>query len=141
MLSELLEAYSGWESLCHQDWGSEDIEDFRLQRDTALQTFLTLFCNKPEFNSESAAKEYLGKTADELILETMIVWCKDVLSQKPRDNEGYSECVEANSVPELRALVSPSLSAKARNKGEPAFWPLLAKVTYGASITSRMNTR
>lgn len=129
MLSELLDAYNRWESTCHEDWGLEEMEDFRMQRDTALQTFLTLFCDKQEFKSESVAKDYLEETADGMILEAMVVWCKEALKQKPPNDEGYSECVEANSAPELRVLVGPSLSANARNNGEPAFWPLLAKVT------------
>ena len=128
MLAEQLKNYRAWICTDKDDWDDELRVECKLSYDTAIQTFMSLFCHKPEFGSLETGAHFLSTEEDDKVIQIFLKWCEEHLETKPRsDGQTVYDYVESETAAALRARIDPDVSASL-NYTQPAIWPLLSRV-------------
>ncbi|KAK3646554.1 hypothetical protein LTR56_000458 [Elasticomyces elasticus] len=111
---------------------------YQARAKTALELFLGLFKEFPEFLTEHAAKSYLHKNMDtKVIAVTMVDWSRTILKKREQlaeENDRLVEYHDAGTTRELRKSIDALMSAKNKRK-EPALWPLVRLVSIDTTLS------
>ncbi|KAK5718248.1 hypothetical protein LTR17_015698 [Elasticomyces elasticus] len=117
-------------------WPKAERQMFQARAKTALELFLSIFVEHPEFATKQAAEAYLAKNKDadiKILAATMAQWCIDILQKRENvflEDGRLVEYHDAESAKALRKIIDPLMTAKKRSK-EPALWPLVRLVSIG----------
>lgn len=116
------------------DWNDTEHDHHELLARSALATFQALFCDYTEFETSSAAKQYLLDTKNQPVGDVVSrfqVWI-DLALERYRDSEGMYR-VQARNARDLAKSLAPFTSGTpSDSSGVPitALWPLVEVVRY-----------
>ncbi|GAB1732998.1 hypothetical protein NU195Hw_Modified_455t1 [Hortaea werneckii] len=133
LLSRLIKDYNHWNFEREEDLNEEERQELSRLSKTAFTTFRSLFCNKEEFETIEAGREYLeaayqGK--DQTALDEFFEWCKELLEEKEGEERDRTECFDADTQQGLLDQLNPLVFSNSQFK-EPTLWPLVKKVRIG----------
>ena len=132
---------------CHiaDDIDEEELEELRLNSNTALSAFMALFQDRREFRDKTSAEQFLqtASSADDLVVVGRLIgWTEDILQELlPDEENGDKTCLYAHTVARIKKMVEPFT----RNVEFPSLggttikcspWPLVKKVRH--SFDSRV---
>ncbi|RMY73457.1 hypothetical protein D0863_03873 [Hortaea werneckii] len=133
LLEEQLKNYFRYTYEYDQDWDDSQQMEFENSCQTAFKIFRSLFCDKPEFESPRAGREFLDEAYsqnDSTSLSVMEEWCRSLFADKITE-DGASLRFEAENVDDLNAALSPHISEH-HDFEVPALCHLINRVTIGA---------
>ncbi|KAI7542689.1 hypothetical protein KC331_g7824 [Hortaea werneckii] len=133
LLSRLIKDYNHWNFEREEDLNEEERQELSRLSKTAFTTFRSLFCDKEEFETIEAGREYLeaayeGK--DQTALDEFCMWCKELLEEKEADEKDHTEYLDADTQQGLLNQLNPLVFSNSQFK-EPTLWPLVKKVRIG----------
>ncbi|KAI7383354.1 hypothetical protein KC336_g18393, partial [Hortaea werneckii] len=133
LLSRLIKDYNLWTFEREEDLNEEERQELSRLSKTAFTTFRSLFCDKKEFETVEAGREYLeaayeGK--DQTALDKFFEWCKELLEEKEADEKDRTEYLDADTQQGLLDQLNPLVFSNSQFK-EPTLWPLVKKVRIG----------
>ncbi|RMX97892.1 hypothetical protein D0868_10403 [Hortaea werneckii] len=133
LLSRLIKDYNLWNFEREEDLDEEERQELSRLSKTAFTTFRSLFCDKQEFKTIEAGREYLeaayeGK--DQTALDQFFEWCKELLEEKEADEKDRTEYLDADTQQGLLDQLNPLVFSNSQFK-EPTLWPLVKKVRIG----------
>ncbi|KAI6891891.1 hypothetical protein KC318_g12729 [Hortaea werneckii] len=133
LLCRLIKDYNHWNFEREEDLNEEERQELSRLSKTAFTTFRSLFCDKEEFETIEAGREYLeaayegeGQTA----LDEFCVWCEELLEEKEADEKDHTEYLDADTQQGLLDQLNPLVFSNSQFK-EPTLWPLVKKVRIG----------
>lgn len=133
LLSRLIKDYNHWNFEREEDLNEEERQELSRLSKTAFTTFRSLFCDKEEFKTTEAGREYLEaayKGQDQTALDEFFVWCKELLEEKEADEKDRTEYLDADTQQGLLDQLNPLVFSNSQFK-EPTLWPLVKKVRIG----------
>ncbi|KAI6813986.1 hypothetical protein KC340_g16273 [Hortaea werneckii] len=133
LLKEQLKSYFRYAFEEDEERDDDQRKEYENACQTAFKIFRSLFCDKPEFESPRAGKEFLEKAYRRNInitLADMEAWCKSLLAEMMTE-EGAVLRFEAENVDDLNADLSPHITEH-HDFEVPALCHLINKVTVGA---------
>ncbi|EME48195.1 hypothetical protein DOTSEDRAFT_51419 [Dothistroma septosporum NZE10] len=132
MLKEQLREYNLYTFDFDKDWDDDTRTQIKRAMQSALRTFMVLFCDLQEFKEQETAKDFLKRNHQGEIdaIQVFVESCESKLKSKITVDDGYAEFVEASTLAKLRELVDPLMGARPKN-GQPALWPLVKHVVIG----------
>ncbi|KAI6873496.1 hypothetical protein KC323_g1160 [Hortaea werneckii] len=133
LLREQLRNYFRYIYEFDEEWDDVQQKEYENACQTAFKIFRSLFCDKPEFESPRAGKEFLEKAYRRNIniaLADMEAWCKSLLSEMMTE-DGAVLRFEADPVDDLNTDLSPHISEHHDFKA-PTLCHLINRVTIGA---------
>ncbi|KAI6808123.1 hypothetical protein KC332_g13506 [Hortaea werneckii] len=133
LLSRLIKDYNHWNFERENDLNEEERQELSRLSKTAFTTFRSLFCDKEEFETIEAGRDYLetmyqGK--DQTALNQFFEWCKELLQEKEADEKDRTEYLDADTQQGLLDQLNPLVFSSSQFK-EPTLWPLVKKVRIG----------
>jgi hypothetical protein len=130
-MEEQIDNYNLWHFQTDKTWTDEQNSEYSQSADTAVQTFRTLFCNEPEFNSEDSTGSSLEsnwKNSDGRLLRKMSHWCKrHIRSADDGTSDDSYKFFECSTTEELGDYVD-KLTLPSEDYEEPALWPTVERV-------------
>ncbi|KAI7611884.1 hypothetical protein KC346_g8085, partial [Hortaea werneckii] len=133
LLKEQLKNYFRYVYEFDEDWDDVQQKEYENACQTAFKIFRSLFCDKPEFESPRAGKEFLERAYRRHIntaLANMEAWCKSLLAEMMTE-DGTVLRFEADHVDDLNTDLSPHISEHHDFKA-PTLCHLINRVTIGA---------
>ncbi|KAI6889264.1 hypothetical protein KC360_g3532 [Hortaea werneckii] len=133
LLEEQLKNYFRYTYEYDQDWNDSQQMEYDNACQTAFKIFRSLFCDKPEFESPRAGREFLDEAYshnDNTALSVMEEWCRSLPADRMTE-DGANLRFEAENVDDLNADLSPYISEHLDFE-VPALCHLVNRVTIGA---------
>lgn len=133
LLREQLKNYFRYIYEYDEEWDDIQQKEYENACQTAFKIFRSLFCDKPEFESPRAGKEFLEKAYRRNVhtaLADMEAWCKSLLADMMTE-DGAVLRFEADHVDDLNTELSPHISEHHDFKA-PTLCHLINRVTIGA---------
>ncbi|KAI6815040.1 hypothetical protein KC365_g14243 [Hortaea werneckii] len=133
LLSRLIKDYNHWNFEREEDLNEEERQELSRLSKTAFTTFRSLFCNKEEFETIEAGREYLEaayRGEAQTALDAFFEWCKELLEEKEADEKDRTEYLDADTQHGLLDQLNPLVFSNSQFK-EPTLWPLVKKVRIG----------
>ncbi|RMZ03151.1 hypothetical protein D0860_06920 [Hortaea werneckii] len=133
LLSRLIKDYNHWNFEREEDLNEEERQELSRLSKTAFTTFRSLFCDKEEFETIEAGREYLeaayqGK--DQTALDKFFEWCKELLEENEAEERDRTEYFDADTQQGLLDQLNPLVFSNSQFK-EPTLWLLVKKVRIG----------
>ncbi|MCJ1285351.1 hypothetical protein MMC26_004691 [Xylographa opegraphella] len=110
--------------------------DYELRRDTAMEAFLALYAEYPEFYSEETAEEFLRTATsdhDPLILDKLLTWSREVIAGSEADNSIVEKT--ADTAIELTGKIERFVQTWNGDFVLASPWPLVKLVRIGLHST------
>ncbi|KAI6894959.1 hypothetical protein D0869_05369 [Hortaea werneckii] len=133
LLKEQLKSYFRYTYEYDEEWDDGQQKEYENACQTAFKIFRSLFCDKPDFESPRAGKEFLEiayHRNDDTALDAMETWCRSLLSDMVTE-EGAVLRFDAENVNDLNENLSPHITEH-HDFEVPALCHLIDKVTIGA---------
>ncbi|KAI6813573.1 hypothetical protein KC365_g15275 [Hortaea werneckii] len=133
LLREQLKNYFRYVYEYDEEWDDIQQKEYESACQTAFKIFRSLFCDKPEFESPRAGKEFLEKAYRRNVntaLASMEAWCKSLLVDMMTE-DGAVLRFEADHVDDLNRELSPHISEH-HDFNAPTLCHLINRVTIGA---------
>ncbi|KAI6870639.1 hypothetical protein KC338_g2956 [Hortaea werneckii] len=133
LLSRLIKDYNHWNFEREEDLNEEERQELSRLSKTAFTTFRSLFCDKEEFETIEAGREYLERAyqrKSQTALDEFFKWCKELLEEKEADEKDRTEYLDADTQQGLLDQLEPLVFSNSQFK-EPTLWPLVKKVRIG----------
>lgn len=138
LLEELIRQYNVFNFEFEETWDNNMRNRYAQQANTAMQTFRTLFCNQPSFESQGAAERQLAwsyqSNRQRDLLDMMTESCDKALGAHDQENDAGYTNFEFESLRDLRSAIDP-LTSPNHSFEDPSLWPLVDHVHVGVSTT------
>lgn len=133
LLQEQYYRYTVYNFEFNDDWADGDKKDYEQKSRTAFKIFCSLFCNREEFESPRAGREYLDQAYKQAshAVETMTGWCREHLGEYELQDGSAVLHFEAETAESLNDQLSPYISEH-HQVDEPTLCHLVEKVSIGA---------
>ena len=133
LLQEQLDNFNRFCYHFDDGWLDEQKKDYERSSLTAMKTFRSLFCNRAEFESPRAAKEFLDRhrNAVATALDTFVAWSRELFAKYTTVDGAAVQRFEADTATELNEQLSPHVSEKHKFE-QPELCHLVEIVQIGA---------
>lgn len=133
LLNKMIQDFFTWTFIRPSDLDAEEMQELQRLCTSAFNTFRALFCDKEEFESQTAGAEWLrskyAAANKEEALSTLIEWCRELLGENEADESGNIEYTDADTQDELLEQLTPMVTSNSQYE-TPAVWPLVRKIRY-----------
>ncbi|RMX96534.1 hypothetical protein D0868_11131 [Hortaea werneckii] len=133
LLREQLKNYFRYEFEFDDEWDDCQQKEYENACQTAFKIFRSLFCDKSDFESPRAGREFLENAYNgnaHAALGVMEEWCRTLLAEMMTGNEAILH-FEADNVDDLNAQLSP-YTTEHHDFEVPVLCHLINRVTIGA---------